>query len=186
MAKRTHSSVDTLPANLRKALIRMLVDDEYPDDFEGKRKGKPKYKDLVSYCAQHNRKISKSAIGRFGKQMNVYRKMKHSGVITRQVMEGLADEKASVTQKAAAEIITAIIIEFTSSHEKFTTKQIAEIAKAMKDCTSVVIKSDEYTRTRLTKKVEAAARSTKEKLTKAGVDRKLIQTIIDEHLGVVK
>ena len=41
-------------------------------------------------------------------------------------------------------------------------------------------------REQLARKVEAAAKSTKKKLTKAGVNRKLIQEIIDEHLGVVK
>lgn len=184
--RRSHSSIDSLPKTLRDALTRMLVDSEYPDDFKGNRKGKPEYKDLVSYCAQHGHKVSLSAIGRFGMRMRTLSRMKQAGVISRQVMEGLTDEKASTTQKAVAEMITAITIEFVSSNDDFTTKQIAEVAKAMKDCTAIAIKSDEYTRTRVTKKVEAAAKSTEQKLTKAGVDRKLIQTIIDEHLGVVK
>ncbi len=134
----------------------MLVDGEYPDDFKGDREGKPKYKDLVIYCAQHNAKVSSSAIGRFGMRMRTLSRMKQAGVISRQVMEGLTDEKASSTQKAVAEMITAITIEFVSSNDDFTTKQIAEVAKAMKDCTAIAIKSDEYTRTRLETKAEEA------------------------------
>ena len=48
------------------------------------------------------------------------------------------------------------------------------------------MKADTYIRERVKKKAEAAAKSTEKKLKKAGVNRKLIQEIIDEHLGVVK
>ena len=88
-------------------------------------------------------------------------------------------------QKAAAEIITAQIIELASS-EDMSAKDIKNIATAVRDCTAVSMKADTYIREQVQKKVSAAAKSTEAKLKKAGVDRKLIQEIIDEHLGVVK
>jgi hypothetical protein len=73
-----------------------------------------------------------------------------------------------------------------TSGDTYTAKQIKEISQAIRDCTTVSIKADQYIREHITKRVEAAAKSTENKLGKAGVDRKLIQEIIDEHLGVVK
>ncbi|MGD0077045.1 MAG: phage protein Gp27 family protein [Sedimentisphaerales bacterium] len=184
--RRTHSSLDKLPASLKDELIRMLVDNEYPIEFAGDKTGKPKYEDIVAYCKQRGHIVSRSAVGRFGMTMRTISRMKQAGLITREVMKGLTDEKASATQKAVAEMVTAVGIEFISSNETFTAKEISEVAKAIKDCAAVAIASDKYTREQLTKKVAAATESTKAKLTKAGVDRKLIQEIIDEHLGVVK
>lgn len=186
--RRTHSSIDKLPQGLQQTLTRMVCDNEWPDDFKGPRshEGNPRYDDMVAYCGQKGHRISASAIGRFGMRMRTLSRMKNAGLITREVMADLNDERASQTQKAVAEMITATMIEFVSDNENFTAKQIRDIAKAVKDCTAVAISSDKYVREQLGKKVKAAAESTKNKLTSAGVDRKLIQEIIDEHLGVVK
>jgi hypothetical protein len=73
-----------------------------------------------------------------------------------------------------------------TSGDTYTAKQIKEISQAIRDCTTVSIKADQYIREHMTKKIEAAAKSTRKKLGKAGVDRKLIQEIIDEHLGVTR
>lgn len=184
--RRTHSTIDKLPAGLRETLTAMLVDNFWPDDFEGHYDGKPRYEDLVAYCRLKGFNVSESAIGRFGKRMRMLARMKQAGVITREVMADIDDEKASATQKAVAEMITATTIDFITDHDKFGAKEIKDIAKAMKDCTAIAINADKYIREQISKKVTAAADSTKKKLTKAGVDRKLIQEIIDEHLGVVK
>lgn len=183
--RRTHSTIDKLPAKLRDVLIRMLVDDVWPADFMGEPKGKPRYEDLVLYCNQKGFTVSESAIGRFGMRMRTLASMKNAGVIARDVMKDLTAEKASATQKAVAEIITAKIIEF-ASEQNLTAKEIQNIARAVKDCTRVSIDADKYIREQLTEKIKAAAKSTKKKLTKAGVNRKIVQEIIDEHLGVVK
>jgi hypothetical protein len=118
-------------------------------------------------------------------RMRTLARMKNAGVIVRDVMKDLTAEKASATQKAVAEIITAQVIEF-ASESNLTAKEIQNIARAVKDCTSVSINADKYIREQIGKRLEASAKSTKDKLKKAGVNRKLIQEIIDEHLGVVK
>jgi len=184
--RRTHSTIDNLPQGLRETLTRMIVDNEWPEDFRGVKDGTPRYWDLVAYCEQKGRKVSASAIGRFAMRMRTLGRMKNAGVITREIMADLTDEKASRTQKAVAEMITAIMIEFISDHDNFDARQIRDVAKAVKDCTAVAISSDKYVRERITKKVAKATESTKARLTEAGVDRTLIQSIIDEHLGVVK
>jgi hypothetical protein len=184
--RRTHSSIDKLPALLKDELVRMLVDNEYPIEFHGDKAGKPKYEDLVAYCAQRGHTVSKSAVGRFAQSLKIIERMKTSGLIARQTMAGLTEENAPQTQKAAAEMATALTIEFMASNDNFTSKQIKEIGDAIRSCAQVGISADKYIREQLKTKVKTATDSTKAKLTKAGVDRKLIQEIIDEHLGVVK
>ena len=184
--RRTHSSIDNLPNDLQEALRRMIVDNEYPYDFKGEQDGTPTYEDLADYCEDQGHQISPSAIGRFGMRMRTLARMKQAGVITREVMADLTEEKATQTQKAVAEMITAIVIEYVAGTDNITPKQIRDLASTVKDCTAIAIKSDEYVREQFNKKAEAAAESTKAKLTKAGVNNKLIQEIVDEHLGVVK
>ena len=186
MTRRSHSTIDKLPAALRDALTAMLVDDLWPDDFVGERQGKPRYEDLAVYCKQRGFAVSESAVGRFGMRMRMLARIKNAGVIVRDVMKDLTAEKASETQKAVAEMITAQTIEFISSQQDMSAKQIKEVSQAMRDCTQVSINADKYIREQVANKVKKASESTKKKLTKAGVDRKLIQEIIDEHLGVVK
>ncbi len=186
MAKRrTHSVIDKLPEELRDALMRMIVDNVWPHDWLGKTDGKPTYDDLVLYCSTQGVVVSRSAIGRWAKRMQVFERMKTAGTIARDVMKGLSDENATQTQKPAAEIITAQIIELASC-EDMSAKDIKNIATAVRDCTAVSMKADAYIREQVKKKAEAAAKNTKKKLEKAGVDRKVIQEILDEHLGVVK
>jgi len=184
--RRAHSSIDRLPKDLRETLRRMIVDNEYPFDFSGDTDGKPKYEDLVDYCRQAGHKVSPSAVGRFGRRMRTMARMKEAGILARETMAGLSDENASQTQKAVAEMLTAIVIETAANDESLTPKQLRELACTVKDCTAIAIKSEQYVKSQIEKKAAAAARSTKSKLTKAGVDRKLIQEIIDEHLGIVK
>jgi len=164
----------------------MIVDDAWPDDYTGARLGKPKYIECVEYCRQNGHLVSESAVGRFGVRMRLLARMKQAGVIVRDVMADLTAEKASETQKAVAEMITAQTIDFISTQDNLSAKEIMNISRAIKDCTLVSINADKYIREQVGRKVEAAAKSTKKKLTKAGVNRKLIQEIIDEHLGVVK
>lgn len=194
--RRTHSSIDKLPAEIREAVIRMIVDGEWPDDFpeqvlaemensKAGMPGKPRYEDMVTYCLHKGHKIAQSSMGRFGKRMRVMARMKNAGAIARETMDGLTGEHASKTQKAVAEIITAQIIEI-AAEDNLSTKQIRELATAVKDCTAVSISADKYIREQIEKKIEAATQSTKKKLTKAGVNQKLIQEIMDEHLGVTK
>ncbi len=183
--RRTHSVIDRLPEDLRDVLMRMIVDNVWPDDWLGPRDGNPTYDDLVMYCSTQDIVVSRSAIGRWAKRMQVYALMKSAAGIATNAMKGLSDENATQIQKAAAEIITAKIIELSVS-DNLSAKEITCIASAVRDCTAVSMKADTYIREQVQKKAEAAAKNTKKKLEKAGVNRKVIQEIIDEHLGVVK
>lgn len=186
MARRAHSSLDRLPAYLRQTLTAMVVDNAWPPDFAGKRGGKPRFEDIVAYCLQKGSKISKSAVGRFAEHLKTISLMKSAGLIARQTMAGLTAENAPKTQKAAAEMATALVLKFMVSDDDFNSKQLKEVSQAIRDLAQVSIKADQYIREQLEKKIAAAAKSTKKKLTKAGVNRKLVQEIIDEHLGVTK
>jgi len=189
--RRIHSVIDRLPSELRVTLVNMICDNYWPPDFPFNKsaeepKGNPRYEDLVTYCVFKGYSVSLSAIGRFGKRMRIMARMKQAGAITRDIMADINAEKASATQKAVAEMITATTIDFITEHENYSAKELRDIATAMKDCTAIAINADKYIREQLKDKIEKATASTKDKLSKAGVDRKLIQEIIDEHLGVVK
>ena len=184
--RRTHSLIDNFPAALRDSLCRMLVDNEWPVDFPGEHAGTPRHEDCVLYCTTQGYSISDSSIGRYAARMKLLARMKQAGVIVRDVMKDLTREKASETQKAVAEMITAQAIDFISSQEKMTAKEIMDISRAIRDNTAVSISADKYIREQLVVKVERTAKSIKDRLEKAGVNKKLIQKTIDEHLGILK
>jgi hypothetical protein len=195
--RRVHSSIDKLPADLRDALTRMLIDNIWPAGFEPARErdpktgidlpaGKPTYQDMCDYCAMEGYSISLSAMGRFGMQMRTLARMKNAGVIVRDVMKDLTAEKASETQKAVAEMITAQTIEFLADREEMDADEIRDVAKAIKDCTCVSINADKYIREQVKVKAEKVAANAKQSLADSGVDRKKIQAIVDEILGISK
>ena len=185
--RRAHSSIDKLPADLRDTLTRMIVDNEWPDDFAGEHAdGSPRYEDLVAYCDQQGFGVSKSAIGRWAMPLKMMTRYKLAGLLSRQAMSGITNEKASQTQKAVAEMVTAVAIEFIASHDDFDAKQIRDVAKAMKDCTAIAINSDKYVREQIAEKVKSTASSIKDKLSEAGVTKK-VQKVVDELLlGIAK
>ncbi len=184
--RRSHSSIDNLPEPLRDTLTRMVIDGLWPDDCPGDHEGKPTYDNMVEYCVLQGRSVSSSAMGRWAKGLRVIEKMTTAGLIVRKTMGNMTGEDAPKTQKAAAEYMGAIILDFMVSREDYTSKQIKEVSQAIRDCAQVSINADKYIRQAIAEKVAKAAKSTKAKLNKAGVDRKLIQEIIDEHLGVIK
>lgn len=198
MAKRrTHSSIDTLPADLKDAVNRMIVDLDWPDDFprraafgfkgdESELTGVPTYADVCIYCNLKGVTVSKSAVGRYAMRLKTLTRMKQAGVITRDIMKEANGANASDTQKAVGEMITAVGIEFVSGHESFTAEELRDVAKAMKDCAAIAISSDKYTRQLIESKAKAAADKTGKKLIDAGVDRKKIQEIIDDIMGITK
>jgi hypothetical protein len=188
MNRRIHSSIDELPRELRETIIRMIVDNIWPpdttkpDDYDGN----PRYIDCVAYCNQKGHEVSLSAMGRFGIQMRTHAMMKNAGIIACETMADLTDEDSPKTIKAAAKMMTALSLQFMVEHQSLSSKQLKEVSQAIRDCATVAIKAQQHLNDTVKEKVETAAASTKKKLGKAGVDRKLIQEIIDEHLGVVK
>jgi len=183
--RRTHSTLDRLPADLRQTITEMLVDNLWPADAYHITEGNPRYEDVAAYCAAKGFTISESAVGRFGIRMRNLATLKQAGIIVRDVMSDMTAEKATELQKATSQIITAKVIEF-ASEGKLKAKEIANIAQAVKNCTRVSIDADKYIAAQVKEKSRIAAESTRKKLTKAGVNKKLIQEIIDEHLGVTK
>lgn len=166
----------------------MLADNTWPSDFSGEgdpETGKPRYIDMCEYCHRHGFEISLSAMGRWAKTMRTLARMKQAGLITRQVMEGITDEKASQTQKAVAEMITAVAIEYLSDNNDFSSRQIKEVANAMRDCTAIAINSDKYTKTQLAARVEQAADKIDQIARKKKLDPETLKMIREEVYGLI-
>ena len=186
MAKRrTHSVIDRLPEDLRDVLMRMIVDNVWPDDWLGPRGGNPTYDDLVMYCSTQDIVVSRSAIGRWAKRMQVYALMKSAAGIATNAMKGLSDENATQIQKAAAEIITAKIIELSVS-DNLSAKEITCIASAVRDCTAVSMKADTYIRDRAKAKAAEAVKEITKFATKKQIDPEVLNLIREQVFGIVK
>jgi hypothetical protein len=188
--RRTHSTIDKLPTVLREAITRMLVDNEWPADCAGAVaaftiKGTPRYEDVVSYCKFKGFTVSESAVGRFGMRMRTLSRMKQAGVITREIMADLTNEKASQTQKACAEMITAVAIEFIAGHDDLNSKQISDVAKAMKDCTAIAINADKYIREQIDKKIKAADKSITDIAVKKKIPDEVLKMIKEQVYGII-
>jgi hypothetical protein len=183
--RRTHSLIDRLPAALRDALTRMVVDNEWPADFPGEREGSPRYEDCVAYCVTQGYSVSKSSIGRFANRMRLLARMRQAGVIVRDVMKDLTREKASETQKAVAEMITAQTIDFISSQDGMSAKEIMDVSRAIKDCTQVSISADKYIRDQLAVKADAAVEKIAELGKKKNLDSRTLKMIREEIYGIV-
>ncbi|MFA5187031.1 MAG: phage protein Gp27 family protein [Patescibacteria group bacterium] len=184
MARRTHSTIDTLPQSIRDTLMQMVVDGQWPGSMIS-HEGKPTYDDIVAYCSTKGFDISRSAIGRWAKGLLAFERMRTAAGIARKVMGDLTAETATETQKAAAEIMTAQIIELISDND-LKPKDISMISGAIRDCTQVALKADQYIRTQIADRAKAAAASAGKKLKDAGMDRKKVQEIIDDILGITK
>jgi len=185
MSRRTHSSIDKLPAGLRDILTRMLIDNEWPEDFKDHIKGRPRYEDLVAYCRLKGFTVSDSAIGRFGMQMRTISRMKSAGLLARETMAGLTDEDAPKTQKAAAEMATALTLEFMASNDDFSSKQIKEVCQAIRDCAGVSIKADQYIRGQIKEKAEKADKAIATLGKKKKIDPEVLKQIREEVYGII-
>ncbi|MEA3366970.1 MAG: phage protein Gp27 family protein [Planctomycetota bacterium] len=186
MARRTHSTIDKLPGDVRETITRMVTDGLWPDGFGGAaaREGKPTYDDVVRYCQIHGHDISHSAVGRWAKQLLVYERMQLSRQIARQVMTGIDDEHtATEVQKAAAEIMTARIIDLIVDTD-MNARDIQQVSGAIRDMTQSTLNADKYIRARDAERAKAAADRTGKTLKDAGVDRAKVQEIIDDILGI--
>jgi len=187
MAKRrTHSSIDKLPAGLKAAVTRMIVDNEWPEDFPhpADYDGNPRYEDIVTYLQLNGYTASLSSVGRYGMRMRTLSRMREAGAITREVMADLTDEKASQTQKAVAEMITAVCIEFVSGSETLDAKEIQKVAQAMRDCTAIAINSDKYIREQIKKKAADADKEITKIGKKTKLDPETLKMIREQIYGI--
>lgn len=187
MVRRTHSSIDKLPAELREVITAMIVDKAWPEDFPSPPdySGKPRYEDVVTYCQLHSQSVSRSAVGRWAKQLLGLELLRTRAVIVRGVMKDVTEEKTSETQKAAAEMITARILEVVCT-DKLTTRQAKELAAAVRDCTQVSIKADQYAREQHTRKAKEAVKAINKIATKKKMDPDTLKQIREEVYGIFK
>lgn len=182
--RRTHSSIDTLPADLRDTLTAMVVDGDWPSDYPAAADGKPTYDDLVGYCGHHGHRVSRSAIGRWAKTLLAFERMRSAAGIARRVMGDLTAETATETQKAAAEIMTAQIIELISGDD-LTAKEMSLVSKAISDCTNVAHKADLYIRRQLGEKAKAAEKQIDKLAAKKKIDPDTLKQIKEQIYGIV-
>jgi len=183
--RRTHSSIDRLPAALRETLTCMIVDDYWPDDLGDHYDGKPRYEDIVAYCKSKGHTVSSSAVGRFAMQVRTITRMKNAGLLARETMAGLTAENAPKTQKAASEMATALVIEFMASHDEYSSKQLKEVCQAIRDCTQVSIKADQYIRQQIEVKIKSVDKNIKAFAAKKEIDPEALKYIREQIYGIV-
>jgi len=164
----------------------MIVDNAWPEDWKGETNGKPRYEDIVTYGQSWGYKLSRSAVGRYGMRLRSITKMKNAGLVVKDIMKDVDKDSITETQKAAAQIITAQLIDLVANAEEMTSKEIKEVSQGIHHVTSSLVLSDKHLAKQMTEKVAKAAEKTKDALGKSGVDRKKVQEIIDEILGITK
>lgn len=183
--KRTHSTIDLLPKQLQEAIMLMVVDSIWPDDYKGAMSGKPRYEDAANYIAQMGHNISVYAVGRYVRRLRGLARMKDAGQTIRDVMSNLNNEKASATQKASAEMITAVIIETLSDGDELTVEDLKDLAKAVKDCSWVAMKADDYIRQRIAERVEKADKNINLIGKKKRIDPETLKAIKEQIYGIM-
>ena len=186
MKRRTHSSLDKLPAALRDTITRMIIDNEWPVDFPKTYDGTPRLEDIVEYCKHRGQWVSKSAVGRYSMGLKTIEKMRTLGLIARKTMENLTPEDAPRTQKAAAQMATALILEFMTSRDDYTSKQIKEVSQAIRDTTQVTINADKYIREQIATKVKAAEKNITDIAKKKKIDPETLRIIREQIYGIYK
>jgi len=188
---RVHSSLDKLPRQLGQAIRRMYVDNEWPADFTGDVSGKPRYVDIVEYCRQRGCQVHISSVGRYCRQLSTLARMKEAGGLVRLAMKSRPNERASDTQRALAELLSAQIIDYLVSTEKLSSGDMKRIAAATKDCSQVAIAADKYIREQIKTDLDAAKKDIAVIGRKKQIDaealrviREQVYGIIDKHLGL--
>lgn len=163
----------------------MIVDHEWPADWVGKQDGHPHYEDCALYCVAQGLAVSKSAIGRWAKGLRVIEIMKTAGLIVRETMGNMTGEDAPKTQKGAAQMMTALTLDFMVTHEDLSAKEMKDVAQTIRDCAQVAINSDKYIRNQLSEKADAAVEKVVELGKKQNLDPKTLKMIREEIYGIV-
>ena len=184
--RRTHSSIDKLPEPLRAALTRMIVDHEWPADFPGEHEGNPRYEDCALYCITQGLSVSKSAIGRWGKGLRVIEIMKTANLIAGKMMANMMGEDAPKAQKGAAQMMTALALDFMVTHEDLGAKEMKDVAQTIRDCTQVAINADKYIRNQIAERIKTADTKITTIAKKKNIDPEVLKRIREEVYGIIK
>jgi len=187
MTKRTHSTIDTLPEALRQTLTAMVTDGLWPAEIahSDQAQGKPTYDDIVACAAAAGHSISRSAVGRWAKGLLTFERMRTAAGIARTVMAEVTDANATETQKAAAEMMTARIIELVADDE-MKPKDIAMVSSAIRDCMNVSLQADKYIRTRIADRAKAADAAVTDLVKKKQIDPDTLKMIREQIYGIVE
>jgi hypothetical protein len=112
-------------------------------------------------------------------------RMRTAAGIARTVMAEVDGATATETQKAAAEMMTARIIELAAD-ENLKSKDIAMISGAIRDCAKVAQDADKYIRTQIAERTkQAKAKINNELKDVPAAARKAVMDVLDEWaLGV--
>ena len=188
---RVHSSLDRLPKRLSRAIDSMYIDNKWPTDFQGPKSGKPRYVDIVEYCRQQGHQVHISSVGRHCRQLTAYYRMKEAGVTVRHAMQGHDEAQASATQKAGAEMLTAMIIKHLTAKEDFTAKELKQLSAAIGDCNHVVLAHEKYVKELARKQIKTDLQKVKGLHSRKQIDpetlkaiREQVYGIVDDHLGL--
>ncbi|MGH2271381.1 phage protein Gp27 family protein [Anaerohalosphaeraceae bacterium U12dextr] len=193
MTRRTHSSIDTLPADLRETITQMVVDGFWPEDFpwadtpeaDTVRRGKPRYQDIVYYCVEKGHPVSLSAFGRWAKSLQVFERMRTATGLAKQVLADVTAENATATQKAAAEMIAAQALDMAVA-EDLSPKELALVSRAIKDTAGAAITADKYSRQQLAEKTAAAADKVEAIVKKKNIDPETLKMIREQIYGITQ
>ncbi len=186
MSRRSHSTIEKLPKDTKSDVDEMLIDGVWPEGFgpEDDWTGKPRYIDCVNYCTMKGHSISESAMGRYGKQIKAFTRMRNAGLIARDTMKGLDGENASQTQKAAAEMITAHLIDLVADSENMDALSLKNVAKCARDCAAVSIAADKYQQEQIAKKAKDTAEAIETNY-KQFIAPEILKKIKEQIYGIV-
>ncbi|MFH2012505.1 MAG: phage protein Gp27 family protein [Pseudomonadota bacterium] len=169
---RRHSKVeDELPPEIRKEVNRLLIEGEI-------------YEDISDYLKGQGHDISRSSIGRYGKDfLNEYRKLliiedKSKILVSEVGGDGMVLEEA-VAKKMAATLLELLLEEGIDIKE--TPRIISDFAKLQSSSTS-----RERAKMEFKKKAETACKNIKQKASKAGLSPEVMGEIEKEILGLVR
>lgn len=167
--------------------MRMVVDGEWPADFQPTHEGKPTYEDMVAYCTLQGCVVSRSAVGRWSQKLRLLSRYRSAAAIVRDVMKDVTAEKASETQKAVAEMITAEAIGLLGESDGLDSKQIQQVARAIKDCTAIAINADKYIHEQLAAKVKEAGKAIEQiaAKNKKQIDPETLKQIREQVYGII-
>lgn len=187
--RRTHSSLDSLPRDVKLTIDRMLIDGDWPDDHSGKslglaEGGKPTYANVVEYLGRVGYKFSHSAVGRYAKPLVFFARYRESAAFAADIMSEAKSNAQGQTQKAVAEMATAMLIDALASGDKLSPKEMSLICSAVKDCTQVAIKADQYKQQQFEAKTKALAESV-EKTYKKEIAPETMKLIREQIYGII-
>jgi len=188
--RRVHSGLDRLPKDLVTAMLRMVIQCEWPDDCDRTWQGKPRYADVSAYAKQKGYNVSEAAVGRYARRHRWLTKHEDAAERTRQAILRSDDGTVSETQKAAAELLTAHILDALSGPSDLGVGDLKDLASANKLCASIVMASDKYIRERMAEKVQKAKQAVAKMQPRGDMDpetlrhiREQVYGIFDDHLG---